>query len=100
MLRLIPVLLLAVFMACNSKAPEASKKIVADTVASTWTPDGENEIMDACIENAKQWVREDTAYRYCKCVVQQVKHSFPNMDSAAGIMADSARVAKFFQNCK
>lgn len=100
MLRLIPVFLLAVLAACNSKAPEASKKVSADTVASTWTADGQNEIMDACIDNAKQWVREDSAYRYCKCVVQQVKHSYPNMDSAAGIMADSARVAKFFQNCK
>jgi hypothetical protein len=100
MLRLIPVLLIAALMACNSKSPEASKKIVTDSVASTWTADGENEIMDACIENAKQWVGEDTAYRYCKCVVQQVKHSYPNMDSAAGVMADSARVAKLFRNCK
>jgi hypothetical protein len=100
MLRLLPVLVLVAFAACNSKAPEASKKVATDTVASTWTADGENEIMDACIDNAKHWVREDTAYIYCKCVVQQVKHSYPNMDSAAGIMADSARVAKFFQNCK
>ena len=53
MLRFIPVILLAALMACNSKAPEASKKIVADTVASTWTPDGDLIFRESIFHHSK-----------------------------------------------
>jgi outer membrane protein assembly factor BamD (BamD/ComL family) len=97
------ILIISLFAiaACNSSSD--SKNPASEsrkTQASTWTTEGENELMAGCVDQAKARLGEDTAYMYCKCALQQVKKEYPNMDSATTVLMDSSRVAELTKNCK
>ena len=52
------------------------------------------------MDNAKTGVSDTAAYAHCKCVLDQLKQVFPNMDSASAIIMDTARAAAYVAKCK
>lgn len=84
----------------NTAETEAMKN--ADTVATktyTWDSNDEKEFLAQCVETAKGNVNDTAAYAHCKCVLDQLKQVYPNMDSVAAVM-DTAMAAKYAANCK
>jgi len=69
-------------------------------VPYTWSEEDEKEFLSGCIENTGGKMDEATAYANCKCVLDQLKRSFPNMDSAANVLMDTAKAATFAARCK
>jgi hypothetical protein len=45
-------------------------------------------------------MNEAASFANCKCVLDQLKRSFPNMDSAATVLMDTTRAAEFAARCK
>ena len=56
--------------------------------------------MADCVANAEARLNDTAAFAYCKCVLEQLKHVYPNLDSAAAIIIDSARAAAYVEKCK
>lgn len=98
----LPLLTIAV-VACNSdpKTPSATGSSVTDSTKSyTWSDEDEKEFLAGCVENAAVRLSDTAAFAYCKCVLEQLKHVYPNMDSAAAIIMDSIRAAAYVEKCK
>lgn len=100
-------LLLTFFLiiACNnSKTPSADDATTGTDSAVaksyTWTDEEEKEFLAGCVDNAKANVSDTTAYAYCKCVLDQLKQAFPNMDSASAIIMDTTKAAAYVAKCK
>ena len=99
------VLLLAIFLiaACNNSknSPAAGDLKGSDTTAKSfsWNSEDEKEFLAQCVESAKGNVNDTTAYAHCKCVLEQLKQVYPNMDSVAAVM-DTAMAKKYASNCK
>ena len=90
------------FVACNN-ASDTGKNNKTDSPArkeSSWTKDDENEFLAGCVDNAKSRYSEDTAYFYCKCVLEKLKQHFPNADSAEAALKDSISAAQYTQGCQ
>lgn len=98
---------LAFFLAisCNN-APDTAADTTknADTTATapksyTWNSEDEKEYLAQCVETAKGNVNDTTAYARCKCVLDQLKQVYPNMDSAFANL-DSAAAVRYAANCQ
>jgi hypothetical protein len=94
-----------ILLACNSKRTSAGDKATgADSsmvmVNTVWPKEDENEFLAGCIESLKDKLPEDSAYMHCNCVLKQLKQKFPNMDSAANYLMDTAKAAAIAANCK
>lgn len=103
MFKLFLFLLIIALVACNSdtKTPQATMPSTIDTTKSyTWSDEDEKEFLAGCVENAQARLNDTAAFAYCKCVLEQLKHTYPNMDSAAAIIMDSARAAVYVDRCK
>ncbi len=104
MIKLFLSLAIFLILACNnSKAPSADTTTGTDSAAAksyTWTNEEEKEFLAGCVDNAKANVSDTTAYAYCKCVLDQLKQAFPNMDSASAIIMDTTKAAAYVAKCK
>jgi hypothetical protein len=100
-------LFLAFFLAisCNNTPDTAADTTKnADTTATapksyTWNSEDEKEYLAQCVETAKGNVNDTTAYARCKCVLDQLKQVYPNMDSAFANV-DSAAAVRYAANCQ
>ena len=98
---------LAFFFAisCNNAsdtAAEATKNADTATTATksyTWDSEDEKEYLAQCVETAKANVNDTAAYARCKCVLDQLKQVYPNMDSAYANL-DSAAAVRYAANCQ
>ena len=105
MIKLFLSLTLLLIIACNnSKAPSADNTTTdADSAVAKsykWTDQEEKEFLAGCVDNAKANVSDTTAYAYCKCVLDQLKLAFPNLDSASSIIMDTTKAAAYVAKCK
>lgn len=103
MFKLFLSLLLFAVIACNSdpKTPSATAPSAIDTSKSfAWPDEDEKEFLADCVANAEARLNDTAAFAYCKCVLEQLKHVYPNLDSAAAIIIDSARAAAYVEKCK
>ena len=105
MIKLFLSLTLFLIIACNnSKAPSADDTTTGtdSAVAKSykWTDQEEKEFLAGCVDNAKANVSDTTAYAYCKCVLDQLKLAFPNLDSASAIIMDTTKAAAYVAKCK
>ena len=103
MIKLFLSLAIFLILACNnSKTPSTDATSTDSTVTKsyTWTEEEEKEFLAGCVDNAKANVSDTTAYAHCKCVLDQLKQSFPNMDSAAAIIMDTTKAAAYVAKCK
>ena len=100
-------LCLAFFLAisCNNSTDTAADTAKnADTTAAapksyTWASEDEKEYLAQCVATAKGNLNDTTAYARCKCVLDQLKQVYPNMDSAFANL-DSAAVIRYAANCQ
>jgi hypothetical protein len=104
MFKLFLPLAIFVIVACNNSknSPAAGDVKGSDTTTAksfTWNSEDEKEFLAQCVESAKGNINDTTAYAHCKCVLEQLKQVYPNMDSVAAVM-DTAMAKKYAANCK
>ena len=105
MYKLFLSLSLFLVIACNNASDttaDTTKK--SDTTASTpksytWATEDEKEYLAQCVETAKGNINDTAAYARCKCVLDQLKQVYPNMDSAFANL-DSAAAVRYAANCQ
>jgi hypothetical protein len=93
----------AFFIACNNNSKNSPGVKAADSASKgyTWTADDEQEFLAGCVDNAKAGIGDTAAYALCKCVLGEVKKSFPKLDSSAmNVLMDSTQAAAFAAKCK
>jgi hypothetical protein len=106
MFKLCLSLLILTAIACNTQSDKASdttdsaKNAVAATKSFTWSDEDEKEFLAGCVENAKANLSDTAAYAQCHCVLEQLKKTFPTMDSAANALSDSATAAAYVSKCR
>ena len=91
-----------IFTACNNSTDTTNKTTGQQTktpAGYTWSKEDENQFLSDCVDNAKQ-LKGDTAYIKCNCVLKQMEQSYPTLDSAEVILADTAKAAEFTKNCR
>ena len=96
-------LVIAFAVACNdtnTKDTNALKLAGDNATPYTWPEEDEKEFLAVCIENTGEKMNEAASFANCKCVLDQLKRSFPNMDSAATVLMDTTRAAEFAARCK
>ena len=92
--------------ACNSGPESVSSKDSTQNVntpaakAYSWPADEEKEFLSGCVDSAKVKLGEAAAFAQCKCMLNQLKQNFPNMDSAAPALMDVKREAEMAAKCK
>jgi hypothetical protein len=92
--------------ACNSGPQSTSSKDsiqnanTSTAKSYTWPADEEKEFLSGCVDSAKVKLGEAAAYAQCKCMLNQLKQNYPNMDSAAPALMDVKRVAEMAAKCK
>jgi len=92
--------------ACNSGPQSASSKDSTRNESTSaakvyaWPADEEKEFLSGCVDSAKVKLGEAAAYAQCKCMLNQLKQNYPNMDSAAPALMDVKRVAEMAARCK
>ena len=91
-------------ISCNNSNDTAETQATknTDTTATksyTWDSNDEKEFLAQCVETAKGNVNDTAAYAHCKCVLDQLKQVYPNMDSVAAVM-DTAMAATYAANCR
>ena len=99
------IVFLFIFLACNNGSSDTpvSAEAPPDTVQKklhTWPADEEKDFMAGCVDNAKGRLGDTASYRYCKCILEQVKETYPSIDSASSVLLDSTKVVAYAQNCK
>lgn len=99
------IILVFFVCACNNESSDTAVTTGAapDTVQKkmyTWPADEEKDFMAGCVDNAKSRLGDTASYRYCKCILAQVKETYPNIDSASSVLLDSTKVVAYAQNCK
>ena len=103
MFRIIPAIILFGLVACNT-GPESGKKNSQNNASAVqgykWSTEEENEFLSGCVDSAKVKLSEAAAFAQCKCILNQLKQNFPNMDSAVPALMDVKRVAAFVEKCK
>ena len=105
MIKLFLSLAVLIILACNSSTTPSADGTKpgtdsAVTKAYTWTDEEEKEFLAGCVDNAKTSLSDTAAYAHCKCVLDQLKQAFPNMDSASAIIMDTAKAAAYVAKCK
>jgi hypothetical protein len=103
MFKIILAAVIFTFAACNTTPGSGKKNSQKDSSAVTgykWSADEENEFLSGCVDSAKTKMGEAAAFAQCKCILNQLKQNFPNMDSAAPALMDVKRVAAFVEKCK
>ncbi|HEX6334622.1 MAG TPA: hypothetical protein VFZ78_10380 [Flavisolibacter sp.] len=107
MIRMLLISLCLLPFACKENTTAADTKsdttvttAAATAPAFTWTPEDENLFLADCVENAKVSLAEDSAFMYCKCVLNQLRQKFPTYDSANAVLSDTARAAEFVKPCR
>ena len=86
---------------CNSIPKEdTSQKETTASKTYTWSQEEEQEFLLGCVDSAKVKMSEAAAFAQCKCILTQLKQSFPNMDSAAPALMDVNRASEFVAKCK
>jgi hypothetical protein len=98
-------LLLFFVCACNDTSSDTAVETgppqdTAQKKMYTWPADEEKDFMAGCVDNAKGRLGDTASYRYCKCILAQVKETYPNIDSASAVLLDSTKVVAYAQNCK
>lgn len=90
-------------ISCNNASDtgtEATKKMDTALAKSyTWDSTDEKDFLAQCVETAHVNVNDTAAYANCKCVLDQLKQVYPNLDSVAAVM-DTVMAAKYAANCK
>jgi hypothetical protein len=99
------IVFLFILVACNNESADTpvSAEASRDTVQKklhTWPANEENDFMAGCVDNAKGKLGDTASYRYCKCILEQVKETYPSLDSASFVLLDSTKVVAYAQNCK
>ena len=89
------------FMSCNNSSDTSSVTGDSSNHAATskWTVEDENEFLAGCVDNAKSRYSEDTAYSYCKCVLEKIKKEIPTADSAEVVLQDSTKAVAYTKDC-
>lgn len=105
MIKLFFTAIIFLFVACNnSNTPTADTATAGSDSALaksyTWTNEEEKDFLAGCVDNAKANVSDTAAYAYCKCVLDQLKQVFPNMDSASAIIMDTTKAAAYVAKCE
>jgi hypothetical protein len=96
-------LIIAFAIACNdsnTKDTNAMKLAGDNGIPYKWSEEDEKEFLSDCIENTGEKMDEAASFANCKCVLDQLKRSFPNLDSAATVLIDTTRAAEFAARCK
>ena len=96
-------MIIAFAVACNdssNKDKNAMKLSGDNATLYTWPEEDEKEFLSGCIENTGEKMTESASFANCKCVLDQLKRTFPNMDSAATVLMDTTRAAEFAARCK
>ncbi len=103
MLKVFPLAVLTALAACNTapksaheKEPQGGKSVKM----YSWAAEEEREFLSGCVDSARVKLGEAAAFAQCKCILNQLKQTFPNMDSAAPALMDVKKVAAFVQKCK
>ena len=101
MFKLFLPLAILFIVACNNskKSPDSKGSDTTGAKSFTWNSEDEKEFLAQCVESAKANINDTTAYAHCKCVLEQLKQVYPNMDSVAAVM-DTAMAKKYAANCK
>lgn len=92
--------LVILFMTACNTAPESSRKNESQTKSYTWSVEEEREFLSGCVDSATIKMDEAAAFAQCKCILTQLKQSYPSMDSAAPALMDVKKVAALVENCK
>ena len=94
---------LVIIVACNTKSNNNTAIDSTQAAAGksfTWSDEDEKEFLADCVEGAKTNRSDTAAYAQCKCVLDQLKQNFPNLDSADSALADSSKAAAYAIKCK
>jgi hypothetical protein len=99
---ILPFIALSLLVSCKNgpKTSANNEKDNSSAKAYTWPAQEENEFMSGCVDSAKMKIGEPAAYAQCKCILEQLKSNFPNMDSAAPALMDVKYVANLAEKCK
>ena len=106
MFKLLPAFFILAMTACNSGPQSVSSKDNTQNVNTSaakvysWPAGEEKEFLSGCVDSAKLKLGEAAAFAQCKCMLNQLKQNFPNMDSAAPALMDVKRVAEMAAKCK
>jgi hypothetical protein len=97
-----PLIALLLLASCKNgpKTSAENEKGNSSVKAYTWPASEENEFMSGCVDSAKLKIGEPAAFAQCKCILEQLKSSYPNMDSAAPALMDVKYVADLAEKCK
>jgi hypothetical protein len=97
-----PVIALLILASCKNgpKTPAGNEKGTSNAKTYNWPKEEENEFMSGCVDSAKIKIGEPAAYAQCKCILEQLKSGYPNMDSAAPALMDVKYVANLAEKCK
>jgi hypothetical protein len=110
--KLIILFCIVFFAACSNEAstPAGDRKDTARTTASfgstTLSRESELQILDECIDNAKDNAGNDLddakAYALCRCVLLQMQQKYPGADSTALVehLRDTTHVVQMAQQCQ
>ena len=105
MRKLLFLLTLGAFAACNnastptSKNDDTLKKGPAAPMDSA-AAEFKMSIIDGCVEQNRLALGEAKAYSFCKCMYEQTKVLFPDMDSTKIATLDTAAIARMAANCR
>lgn len=92
-------------VACkNNTSTTANSLQLSDSAKANpnWSNEGEGEFINNCVTGAKTRYNNDEkqAYKYCNCILNQIKQKYPNLDSASALLNDTAQMVKLQNNCK
>ena len=106
MYKLLSLFVMMAFIACNNADTNTAAKDSLPTIDTpqvhyfTWTKQEEGEFLSGCVDSAKVKLGETAAYRYCNCVLRQLRQKFPSMDSAATMLIDGNKAEEYAKLCK
>lgn len=89
------------FMSCNNSSDTSSntEDSTKHSPISQWTTEDDNEFLAGCVDHAKSRYSEDTAYSYCRCVLEKIKKEIPTADSAEVVLQDSTKAVAYTKDC-
>ena len=105
MYKLVVLLFVFILAACNNSNTAADRTSDSANKATVPATDSVSKeaafsFIDGCVENAKLTLGEQKAYVFCKCIYDQAKSKYPDMDSARMASLDTAEVARMAAACR
>ena len=105
--KILLVSFISFLFACNDsskntvKTSEPGKKNIP-LPADSMTREALFSFIDGCVANSKLTLGEEKAFVFCKCIYDQLRTSYPAMDSVQliALVNDTAQVAKMASNCR